>query len=133
MWDGCVTWRAEGRSSPAGSVKLSFLPLNSIILLRQTGFSGLSAILTSSGVRVGTKDRCPCNFGYNSDFTAVFNVIFKTSIWNFSAFYIKSNALDWTGTSDPTFVQKKKKEMHRSEAFPGLQMIKKGKTLYNTS
>lgn len=84
---------------------------------------------------MGTKERRPRNFGYNSDFTAVFNVIFKTSIWNFSAFYIKSNALDSTGKSDPTFVQKKKKEkeIHRSEAFPGLQMIKKGKTLYNTS
>lgn len=28
--------------------------------------------------------------------------------------------------------KKKKKEIYRSEAFPGLQMIKKGK-LYNTS
>lgn len=30
----------------------------------------------TSGVRVGTKERRPRNFGYNSDFTAVFNVIF---------------------------------------------------------
>lgn len=29
--------------------------------------------------------------------------------------------------------KKKEKEIHRSEAFPGLQIIKKGKTLYNTS
>lgn len=38
--------------------------------------------------------RHPQNVGCKNDFTAVFNVIFKTSICNFSAFYMESNAIN---------------------------------------
>lgn len=63
--------------------KLFFLPLNTIKLLRQhapnRGRAAFQLRQTILGY-VWAQKRHPRNFGYNSDFTAVFNVIFKTSI-----------------------------------------------------
>lgn len=117
--------------------KLFFLPLNTIKLLRQhapnRGRAAFQLRQTILGSVWAQKRDILGILATTVTLLQFLMLFFKTSIWNSFSFYIKSNALDWTGKSDPTFVQKKKRKNTQVGRFscplkvkPG-QMIKKGK------